>query len=162
MLRWLGACLILCGALLTRRELLAARRRAQRMRLELAEAFEAMSSEIRLLLTPLPELFRRSRAPDTKPFFEETAKALANGQTLECAWEDAANALPLPEEERTGLAAIGSRLCGGEDGVCAALTLAASNLRRTYEQNESKRGEDERLTTSICVSVGLFLTILLL
>lgn len=162
MLRWLGAALILCGGLLTRQSLLETTRRAQRTRFALAAAFEAMEAEIRLLLTPLPTLLRRSWGAEATAFFDDISKGLHRGAPFAEAWRRAAAELPLPAQEREALASMGSRLIGGEESVCAALTLAAAQLRQTHGQIEAKRMESERLTTSICISISLFLAILLL
>lgn len=161
MLRWLGAALILCGALLTRQALLESTRRAQRTRLALAAAFEAMEAEIHLLLTPLPSLLRRSWGAESDAFFETVSKLLRSGATLAEAWRRAAENLPLPREEREAVALMAARLCGGEESVCAALMLAASQLRQSYDRFEARRTENERLTTSISISIGLFLAIFL-
>lgn len=162
MLRWLGASLILCAGLLARQTLLGARRGMQRTRRELADALEAMEAEIRALLTPLPTLLRRKRGSAADAFFAAAAAGLEHGEMPAEAWRGAARVLTLPEEERQMLAAAGERLDGTEDGVCASLALAASSLRRAYRQNEEKRAEQERLTTSICVCISLFLAVLLL
>ena len=161
MLRWLGAGLILCGGLLTRRTLLATDRRAQRTRRALTAAFETMEAEIRLLLTPMPTLLHRSYGAEADAFFGQASRELRHGKSLATAWRDAADMLPLPPEERESIAALGARLGGSEEGVCAALSLTASALRKRYEEIESARPQKERLTTSICVSISLFLAILL-
>lgn len=162
MLRWLGAALILCGGLLTRRTLLENARREQRARVSLAAAFEAMAAEIRLLLTPLPALLRRDWGEETERFFRDIPACLQSGMTLAEAWRRAAGSLPLSTEEREAVASMGLRLGGGEESVCATLSLASAQLREKHRQIEARRMENERLTTSICVSVSLFLTILLL
>ena len=161
MLRWFGAGLILGAALLTRRELLQERRLRQRTRRALAAAFSAMEAEIRALLTPLPALLRRGYGAETEPFFEAIAASLRR-EGVESAWRGAAETLPLPEEEREALARLGERLNGDEDGVRAALTLAAQGLTASYEEAERLRVQEERLTTALCLSAGLLLAILLI
>lgn len=162
MLRWIGAFLILGGGLLARRTILEGERRAQRTRRALASAFDAMEAEIRLLLTPLPSLLRRDYGKDAKEFFDRTARELGSGAALSSAWRRAAEPLPLQEDERETVAALGARLCGGEDAACAALALASAALRRSYDESEARRRERERLVTTLCVSAGLLLCILLL
>lgn len=161
MIRWLGAALILCGGLLTRHTLLCGQRRVQQTRRELAAAFEAMEAEIRALLTPIPTLLRRSRGESVEAFFAFVSMELSRGAALPEAWERASAELALPEDERETVAALGERLSGTEESVCAALKLAAASLRQSYERFELERRENERLTTSICISISLFLTILL-
>ena len=162
MLRWFGMLLIVCGGLLTRQALVDEMRRAQRIRSDLAAAFEAMEAEVRLLLTPMPALLRRTYGVEADAFLRGVSVRLACGTALETAWRDAAEGLALPEAERMAVATLGGRLDSGEEGVCAALALTASELRRDYDRNEVKRGERERLTTSICISISLFLGLLLL
>ena len=162
MLRWLGAGLILCGGLLTRSTLIGGERRAQRTRRELAAAFEAMESEIRLLLTPAPSLLRRAYGVGADGFFGQVSGELTCGKTLAEAWRLATDALPLPENERAAVAALGTRLGGDEAGVCAALRLTAETLRKEYEAREKARAQNERLITSICVSISLFLAVFLI
>lgn len=161
-LRWLGAGLILSGGLLTRRALLGEARRAQRTRRELSAAFEEMEAEIRLLLTPVPALLRRARGASAEAFFRGTREGLSRGLSLAEAWRASSEELPLPPLEREPVAGLGARLDGGEESACGALTLAASELRRAYDRAERERGEKERLTTSICISMSLFLIVLLL
>lgn len=162
MLRWLGAGLILCGGLLTRRTLLDADRRAQRTRRALAAAFDTMEAEIRLLLTPMPALLRRRCGEGADAFFARASRELSHGARLTDAWSRAAKTLPLPPEEREAVAALGGRLGGDEQSVCAALSLAAGTLRKEFEAIEAQRLQKERLITSICVSISLFLAIFLL
>lgn len=161
-LRWLGAGLILSGGLLTRHALLGEARRVQQTRRELAEAFEEMEAEIRLLLTPVPALLRRAHTESVETFFRRTREGLSRGLPLAEAWRASSEALPLPETEREPVARLGARLDGGEESARAALTLAASELRGAYGRAERERGARERLTTSLCVSISLLLIVLLL
>ena len=161
-LRWLGAGLILFGGLLTRGTLLDGARRVQRTRRGLAAAFEEMEAEIRLLLTPVPALLRRAHSESAETLFRGTREGLSRGLSLAEAWRGASETLPLPEIERESVAGLGARLDGGEESACAALALAASELRRAYDRAERERGEKERLTTSICVGASLLLLVLLL
>lgn len=158
----LGAGLILCAGLLTRRALLGESRRIQRTRRALAAAFEGMEAEIRLLLTPVPALLRRTCSPEAEAFFCPVRERLSHGESLPEAWHAAAAVLSLPPDERETIASLGARLDGGEESACAALTLTASELRRAYAREEEKRGETERLTTSICLCISLLAALLLL
>ena len=162
LLRWLGAGLILSGGLLTRHALLGGTRRVQQMRRELAAAFEEMEAEIRLLLTPVPALLCRAHSESAEAFFRRTREGLSRGLPLAEAWRASSEALPLPESEREEVALLGARLDGGEESACAALTFAAAELRGAYERAERERGAQERLTTSLCVSISLLLVVLLL
>ena len=161
-LRWLGAGLILSGGLLTRRTLLEGARRAQQTRRGLAAAFEEMEAEIRLLLTPVPALLRRAHSGPAEAFFRRTREGMSRGLTLAEAWRASSEALPLPELEREPVVGLGARLDGGEESACAALRLAASELRRAYVRAERERGARERLSTSVCVGASLLFIVLLL
>ena len=160
MLRWLGAGLILAAAFLTRRTLLATDRAAQRTRRALAAAFETMESEVRALLTPLPTLLRRAYGEGADTFFATVARELHRAD-LPRAWRAAAAELPLPPEEREIVAQLGTRLTGGEAAVCGALTLGASQLRRTADAIEGQRAQKERLTSTLCLGAGALLALML-
>ncbi len=121
-----------------------------------------MEAEIRALLTPIPPLLRRTRMGEAAGFFTKMDAELTRGASLAEAWRVSAQVLPLPEEERAAFASMGERLDGGEESVCASLALAASALRQSYDEYERRRGEKERLITSICVCMSLFLALLLL
>lgn len=161
-LRALGAALILCGGILTRHTLLEEGRRIQRTRRALAASFEGMEAEIRSMLTPAPKLLLRPCADEAETFFRQTRESLSRGEPFAAAWREASASLKLPETEREAVASLGARLDSGEESACAALRLTAAELRNAYAQAERTRVEQERLTTSICVSISLFLTILLL
>ncbi len=162
MRRAVGAGLILCASLLTRRTLLDGARTAQGARRALAAAFETMEAEIRLLLTPLPTLLRRPYDARTDTFFARALQELERGAPLREAWRRAAQTLPLPEEERELVACMGGRLSGDEESVRAALMLCARQLREQSEAAERRHGQDERLTTALCLSAGLLAAILLI
>lgn len=162
MLRALGAGLILCASLLVRRTLLDTARGVRRTRRSLAAAFEAMESEIRLLLTPLPTLLRKRRGTEADAFFARVSRSVARGVPPDEAWREAAGTLPLPEDERAVVALVGERLSGDEESVRAALRFAAERLRERCDASERRRAQDERLATALCVGAGLFLAILLI
>lgn len=160
--RWLGAVLILCGGQLARRTLIGEERRARRALRELSDAFETMEAEIRLLLTPLPGLLRRSWGGETEAFFAEASDALRRGESFSAAWRGAAARLPLREPERAAVSALGDRLGGGEESACAALLLCAETLRRSLSRLEDSGPQRERLITVTFLSVSLLLAILML
>ena len=159
MLRWFGAGLILCGGIMARQTVVRAAAAMQRTRCALAELFDTLRAEIEAFLSPLPLLLCRL---SDNAFAAQAAKRLKAGATLERAWEDAARTLPLTEREREQVAALGKRLDAEEKSVCAALSLAASALRQTYEKTETERHANERLITSAFMSISLFIIIFLL
>ena len=58
---------------------------------------------------------------------------------------------------------IGAGTLGGdEESVCAALTLAASELSRLEEELRQRERETGRITAALCLGGGAMLCILLL
>ena len=160
-LRLSGAAMILAGAMLVRNTLVEEDRRIQRTRLALADAFESMASEIRLLLTPVPELLQRECCGEVRAFFSAALRQMREGAGPEQAFEEAARLLTLPEDEKKLAARIGGHIAGSEESACAALALAASSLRRGYERAAQMQKEKDRMTTTLCISAALFAAILL-
>lgn len=161
MLRMTGAALILASGVLARKGLLASSRGRRAALRELAEALERMAQEIRLCLTPIPKLLDRAYAGAADEFFARAAKCLRAGKSLEQSWADAAQALPVHEEERALIAALGARLGGDAESVCAVLRLTAAQLRERYESERLHCREQERLTTAACLSASVLLLIML-
>ena len=58
--------------------------------------------------------------------------------------------------------ALGHALGGDEESVCAALTLAASELSRLEEELRQRERETGRITAALCLGGGAMLCILLL
>lgn len=162
MLRWCGALLIFCGALLTRYALLESDRHTRRTRCELADALEEMEAAVRALLTPIPSLLRQSYGEYADAYFARVLHGLSKGESLRDAWRKETEGLALPPEERAAVAELGRRLNGDEEMVCAALRSTAALLRRRYERDERQRANKERITTWTCISISLFLVIMLL
>ena len=78
------------------------------------------------------------------------------------AWEQAAKTLPIAARERETVSALGHALGGDEESVCAALTLAASELSRLEEELRQRERETGRITAALCLGGGAMLCILLL
>ena len=129
MLRLTGSALILGAALWLQRSFHLRTLLRQRTLRALSGAFLALESAVRLTLTPLPALLRHlSCEPEAAGFFEGVTANLARGEPLASAWEHAAKTLPIAARERETVSALGHALGGDEESVCAALTLAASEL----------------------------------
>ena len=64
--------------------------------------------------------------------------------------------------ERETVSALGHALGGDEESVCAALTLAASELSRLEEELRQRERETGRITAALCLGGGAMLCILLL
>jgi len=116
-----------------------------------------------LTLTPLPALLRHlSCEPEAAGFFEGVTANLARGEPLASAWEHAAKTLPIAARERETVSALGHALGGDEESVCAALTLAASELSRLEDELRQRERETGRITEALCLGGGAMLCILLL
>ena len=160
--RALGAALILLAGMLTRRLLVEELRRVRRTRQDLADAFDVMEAEIRLLLTPVPALLRRSYGRAAGEFVSAVSRGLKRGRALSPAWRGASGSLSLPEEERVAVAALGSRLDGDESSACAALRMAAEELRRKNANELQNERQNERNISVISITISLLLIVLLL
>ena len=163
MLRLTGSALILAAALWLQRSFRLHTLLRQRTLRALAGAFLALESTVRLTLTPLPALLRHlSCEPEAEGFFADVTANLSRGEPLASAWEHAAKALSVGARERETVSALGHALGGGEEGVCAALTLAANELSRLEEELRQRERETGRITAALCLGGGAMLCILLL
>ena len=161
MLQLTGSALILAAALWLQRSFHLRTLLRQRTLRALSGAFLALESAVRLTLTPLPALLRHlSCEPEAAGFFEGVTANLARGKPLASAWEHAAKTLPIGERET--VSALGHALGGDEESVCAALTLAASELSRLEEKLRQRERETGRITAALCLGGGAMLCILLL
>ena len=156
MLRLTGSALILGAVLWLQRSFHLRTLLRQRTLRALSGAFLALESAVRLTLTPLPAL------PEAAGFFEGVTANLARGEPLASAWEHAAKTLPIAARERETVSALGHALGGVEESVCAALTLAASELSRLEEELRQREREMGRITAALCLGGGAMLCILLL
>ena len=162
MLRLTGSALILGAVLWLQRSFHLRTLLRQRTLRTLSGAFLALESAVRLTLTPLPTLLHLSCEPEATGFFEGVTANLARGEPLASAWEHAAKTLPIAVRERETVSALGHALGGDEESVCAALTLAASELSRLEEELRQRERETGRITAALCLGGGAMLCILLL
>ena len=171
MLRLTGSALILGAMLWLQRSFHLRTLLRQRTLRALSGAFLALESAVRLTLTPLPALLRHlSCEPEAAGFFEGVTANLARGEPLASAWEHAAKTLPIAAREREirsfvpkeFYGVLGHALGGDEESVCAALTLAASELSRLEEELRQRERETGRITAALCLGGGAMLCILLL
>ena len=160
MLRLTGSALILGAVLWLQRSFHLRTLLRQRTLRALSGAFLALDSAVRLTL---PALLRHlSCEPEAAGFFEGVTANLARGEPLASAWEHAAKTLPIAARERETVSALGHALGGDEESVCAALTLAASELSRLEEELRQRERETGRITAALCLGGGAMLCILLL
>lgn len=160
--RVIGAALILLGGLLTRQTLLTAARVHCTALREISEALEQMAQEIRLCLTPMPRLLEKARRGAAGEFCGAAAAYLRGGMPLAESWERSAHEVAFDAEEQELLAALGQRLSGDDESVCAALRLTASQLRARCDALQQDRREQERLISALCLCTSFLLMIVLL
>ena len=147
-MKLLGAALILCGAALQCHALLGARRQERAALRELSAALEGLERGIRASLMPLPRLLgQRGAGKYADAFFADVLAHLENGTPLPDGWREAAARTPLGERE---------------DAVLRALRAAAQALRGTLVERERQSARDTRLVTTLCFSLSLLVTILLI
>lgn len=163
MMKLLGSLLILTGGVLLRQTRLGLDRRRRRVLSDLASSLTAMSGEIRMARTPMPELLRRQAeacGPDVGAFLQAAAAASAGEEGLAGGWVRGVPDLPLDEPERELL--LGLDLRGDEEQVCGALSRAGLWLSRRAEERERNRPEETKRTTALCFSGAALLVILLI
>ena len=162
-MKLLGAALILCGAALQCHALLGARRQERAALRELSAALEGLERGIRASLMPLPRLLgQRGAGKYADAFFADVLAQLENGTPLPDGWREAAARTPLGEREQAVLSGLADALVGEEDAVLRALRAAAQALRSTLTERERQSVRDTRLVTTLCFSLSLLVTILLI
>lgn len=162
-MKLLGAALILCGAALQCHALLGARRQERAALRELSAALEGLERGIRASLTPLPRLLgQRGAGKYADAFFADVLAQLENGTPLPDGWREAAARTPLGEREQAVLSGLANTFGGEEDAVLRALRAAAQALRSTLTERERQSARDTRLVTTLCFSLSLLVTILLI
>ena len=163
MLHLTGASLLLAASALLRRAILSrARQQRQTLRV-LSDGFLSLAQAVRATLTPFPALLETvPREGAAGMFFSSVRALLSRGETLSDAWRTAAEALPLPERERSAVASLASALGGEEESVCAALERASSSLSEAERALHARAREEGRCVSALCIGGGLLLGILLL
>ena len=163
MLHLTGAALLLAASALLRQALLSRARQQRRTLRALADGLLSLAESVRATLAPFPALLnampREGAAGD---FFLSVCTLLSRGETLSDAWRTAAEALPLPERERSAVASLASALGGEEESVCAALHRASAELLSAERALHAREREDGRVVSALCFSGALLFAILLL
>lgn len=165
MVKLLGSLLILGGGLWARWSMVSVCRRELDTLSELTACLSEMTEEIRQARTPLPELLDRlgrGRGTEVTAFFSHVAGVVRQGGDAALAWRQAAEELPLCDEDRDVLTEAGRQLSGDETFVCKGISLVTSHLTRSLEEQRRSRGEREKRVTALCFSAAALLVILLL
>ncbi len=162
-MKLLGAMLILCGAALQCRVLLAARKRERDALRQFSAALEGLERSVRASLTPLPRLIeRRGAGQYADAFFSAVLARLREGAPLPDGWREAAALAPLAERERAVLSCLADAFGGDEDDLLRALRAASQSLRDALHEREHDSAREGRLVTTLCFSLSLLITILLI
>ena len=97
-MKWLGSALIFCGGFWWWRLCLLERRQVENTLERLLAALYQLREGIRMTRMALPQLLEQ--AAEDESFFGEVLRELRKHEELEKAWEQAAEALPLPPQSR--------------------------------------------------------------
>ncbi len=165
MLKLLGSLCILGGGVLARCLQLAEHRRRRDTLFDFLSAFRRMAEHVRMARTPLPvllDMLASSCGPDASAFFSGAANAVREGENLPEIWPVLAEALPLNDDDKSAVAALGADLQGDEETVCKAVSAVAYRLAKSAEESERKRPEEEKRATALWFSGAALLVILLI
>lgn len=161
----LGIALILCGAALLCRSLLASRRQERDTLRELAAALENLECGVRVSLTPMPRLLtRRGQGRYADAFFASmlVLRETEPERPLPECWRAAAQRLPLSPQERESAARPADALGGEEESLLRALRTSAQELRAALARREAESARERRLIPALCFSLSLLVTVLLI
>lgn len=164
MLKLLGSVCVLSAGVLVRYQMISEERRTTKTLADLAATLEFMGDEIRLNRTPMPRLLLKAgvgRGEETMAFLAEVRLGSTERGLAE-AWRAAAEALPLPGEEKAAAAEAGTCLQGDEERACRGLAAAAEALHRGLERRKSQAAETAKRGTALCLSASALIIILLI
>lgn len=159
-MKWFGSALIFCGGFWWWRLCLSERRRVETTLEQLLAALYQLREGIRMMRMPLPQLLEQAAKDEL--FFGEVLQELQKHEELEKAWEQAAEALPLPSQSRKVWSWLGGRLTGDEQSVLQAMAYVEQIMGQESRQMAAEKREANRRTTAICFSTAALVVILLL
>lgn len=165
MLKLLGSTCVLAGGVLARYLYGMERRRELDTLSDLLAALRRMAEEIRMARTVLPVLLERLPAHcglEAGAFFHSVSQEAGRGGDLGAAWCREAELLPLSGAGKSALRELGANLCGDEENICKAISLAGCALEREWEELIRLRPEEARRATALCMSAAALLVILLI
>lgn len=139
------------------------RRRKGTVLADLALILRQMQEEIRMMRTPLPELFRKLEkrcGQDISDVLRAMAAAVERETDVKVLWSEAVCALPVDERMREILCRLD--FSGDEEKLCKELSFAAYEIAKCAEVLESRRMEDGKRVTALCFSGAALLVILLI
>lgn len=166
MLKLLGSACVLAGGVLARCLYGIERRRELDTLSDLLAVLRRMAEEIRMARTVLPVLLERLPAAhcglEAGAFFHAVSQEIRRGGDLRAAWCRGADLLPLSDAGKSALRELGESLCGDEENICKAISLAVHALEREAEEMIRLRPEEARRATALCMSAAALLVILLI
>ena len=163
MIKLLGSLLVFTGGGVVWWLQMQERRRRRAVLAELVLVLRRMQEEIRMMRTPMPELFRKLAEPcsqDTAGVLRAAASAVGQGGSVETVWREQLCRLPINQREQDILCEVS--FCGDEESLCKELSFAAYELAKCAEELERSRPEEEKRTTALCFSGAALVVILLI
>lgn len=139
------------------------RRRKETVLADLASLLRQMQEEIRMMRTPMPELFQKLEkrcGQDVSAVFRAMSGAVEQGAEVTTVWRRSVCALPV--DERTSDLLCKLDFCGDEEKLCKELSFTAYEMAKCAETLESSRREDGKRTSALCFSGAALLVILLI
>ena len=164
MTKLLGSLLVLGASLGGMTLQIRERGRQRRTRLDLLDALRRMGEEIRIARTPLPRLLEQAAdcGGEAGDFFRGAARSVREGEEAGDTWRRGIASLTLEEEERRVLQEMSRRFGGDEESLCGAIALACAVLQRHAEEEECRRGMEEKRSVALWGSAGALAVILLI
>jgi stage III sporulation protein AB len=139
------------------------RRRKGAVLADLASVLRQMQEEIRMMRTPMPELFRKLEkrcGQDVSDVLCAMSGAVEQGTEVAAVWKRSVCALPVDERTRDVLCKLD--FCGDEEKLCKELSFTAYEIAKCAEVLESSRREDGKRISALCFSWAALLVILLI
>lgn len=164
MVRVLGGLCIMCsgGMLLWLRE--KEDRRREDVLCDIIAVLKRMAEEIEYVGKPLPDLLEEAKKMcrrEGKCFFGEIASALKRMESLSSAWKNAAERLPVSQEERRIIVQIPDNFNNSEGNICKTLELFSNMLENSRKSWKIERTEMKKCERALCLSTAALLVILL-
>lgn len=163
MIKLMGSLMVFAGGGLVWWIQLRERQRVRNVLMDLALVLRRMQEEVRMMRTPMPELFQKLEkqcGPDVSAVLRSMSDAAKNGTEVKVIWRTSVLALPINERARDIL--CGLDFSGDEEKLCKELSFAAYEMAKYAETMESNRKEEGKRTTALCFSGAALLVILLI
>lgn len=157
-MKFTGIALILVGCLYICYQFSRTSQRQQALLWDLAIALELLESSIRWKQITIPEGLRELSARKISGcYFFRIKEEMADGSTLQAAWNNAF--LELPSEESGILCHV--ELTGDLQQLQGSLHLASRQLLKLHERRQRDQRQREKLCAALSISAGGLLIITL-